>query len=186
MKKIFFTGEKGIGKSTLLKKIIKNIDCSIGGFIQEKELTEEIKIFKVISLYNLDDNYIMGRYDIKKGKMHIDMDIFNVISNDVLLKSLYNRDLIVLDELGFMEENALLFKDAIFKILNSDKPVIGVLKECDGDFVQKIAKREDVQVIRIDENNRNFMEGKILRILQENDVRLKKNINLKNHGGNKK
>lgn len=104
------------------------------------------------------------------------MDIFNVIANDVLLKSLYNRDLVVLDELGFMEENVSLFKDTIFKILNSDKPVIGVLRECDGDFVQKIAKREDVQVIRIDENNRNFMEGKILRTLQENNVRLKKNI----------
>ncbi|ADK14777.1 nucleotide kinase related protein [Clostridium ljungdahlii DSM 13528] len=176
MKKIFFTGEKGIGKSKLLEKVIKNIDCSIGGFIQEKEFTEGVKIFKVISLYNSDDNYIIGRYDIKKEKMYIDMDIFNVIANDVLLKSLYNRDLVVLDELGFMEENVSLFKDTIFKILNSDKPVIGVLRECDGDFVQKIAKREDVQVIRIDENNRNFMEGKILRTLQENNVRLKKNI----------
>ncbi|OBR90752.1 NTPase [Clostridium ragsdalei P11] len=176
MKKIFFTGEKGIGKSTLLEKVIENIDCSIGGFIQEKEFAEGMKIFKVISLYNPDDNYIMGRYDMKKEKMHMDMDIFNVIANDVLLKSLYSRDLIVLDELGFMEENAPLFKDTIFKILNSDKHVIGVLKECDGDFVQKIAKREDVQVIRIDKNNRNFMEGKILQILQENDVRLKEKL----------
>ncbi|OAA90368.1 nucleoside-triphosphatase [Clostridium ljungdahlii] len=176
MKKIFFTGEKGIGKSTLLEKVIKNIDCSIGGFIQEKEFTEGMKIFKVISLYSMNDNYIIGRYDVKKEKMDIDMDIFNVISNDILLKSLYNRDLIVLDELGFMEENAPLFKDTIFKILNSDKPVIGVLKECDGDFVQKIAKREDVQVIRINKNNRNFVKGKILQILRENDVRLKKNI----------
>jgi len=36
MKNIFITGEKGIGKSTILEKIIKNVDCSIGGFIQEK------------------------------------------------------------------------------------------------------------------------------------------------------
>jgi nucleoside-triphosphatase len=173
MKKIFFTGEKGIGKSTLLKKIIKNIDCSIGGFIQEKEFTEETKIFKVISLYNLKDSYSIGIYDIKKDVLYSDTNIFNVISEEILLKSLFNRELIVLDELGFMEENVALFKDTIFKILNSDKPVIGVLKECNGNFVQEIANRQDVQVIRIDENNRDLMENKILHILQNNNVKLK-------------
>ncbi len=176
MKKIFFTGEKGIGKSTLLKKIIKNVDCSIGGFIQEKEFTEETKNFKVISLYNLEDSYSVGIYDIKKDVLYTDTNIFNVISEEILLKSLCNRELIVLDELGFMEESVPLFKDTIFKILNSDKPVIGVLKECNGNFVQEIAKRQDVQVIRIDENNRDFMEDKILHILQNSNVKLKKTL----------
>ncbi|NMM63129.1 hypothetical protein HBE96_10560 [Clostridium sp. P21] len=176
MKKIFLTGERSIGKSTLLKKVIKNIDCSIGGFVQEKEFTEETKFFRVESLYNLQDSYIMGKYDMKKKKLYTDMNIFNVISQDVLLKSLHNRELIVLDELGFIEEKAPLFKDTIFKILNSGKPVIGVLKECEGNFVQKIANREDVQVIKIDKNNRDFMEDKILQILENNNIKLKKRL----------
>lgn len=36
---IFITGEIGIGKSTLVKKVIKNLDCIIGGFMQEKIFT---------------------------------------------------------------------------------------------------------------------------------------------------
>lgn len=176
MKKIFFTGERGIGKSTLLKKIIKNVDCSIGGFIQEKEFIGETKKFKVNSLYNLEENYTIGVYDAEKHELHSDMNMFNVISQDILLKSLDNRELIVLDELGFMEEKAPLFKDTVFKILNSGKPVIGVLKECDGDFVQKIAKREDVQVFKIDESNRDSMEDKIFQMLQNNNVKLKKKL----------
>lgn len=172
MKKIFITGERGVGKSTLLKKIIKNVDCSIGGFIQEKEFIGESKRFKVNSLYNLEESYTIGFYDAKKRELHSDMNMFNIISQDILLKSLDNRELIVLDELGFMEEKAPLFKETVFKILNSNKAVIGVLKECDGNFVQKIAKREDVQVFKIDENNRGLMEYKILQMLQNNNVRL--------------
>ena len=184
MKNIFITGEKGIGKSSLLEKIVKNIDCSIGGFIQEKIFTEETTSFNVISLYDSKNSYIIGFYDRKKSVLHSDMSVFNDISREVLLKSLCNRDLIILDELGFIEENAELFKDTIFKILNSDKPVLGVLKECNGNFIQKIKMREDVQVIRINENNRNFIEAEILQILQNNDVKLIQTIS--ENGGNKK
>lgn len=172
MKNIFITGEKGIGKSSLLEKIIKNIDCSIGGFIQEKVFTEERTSFNVISLYDSKNSYTIGFYDRKKSVLNSDISIFNDISQDVLLKSLCDRDLIILDELGFIEENAELFKDTIFKILNSDKPVLGVLKECNGNFIRKIKMREDLQVIRINENNRNSMEAEILQILQDDDVKL--------------
>jgi len=172
MKNIFITGEKGIGKSTILEKIIKNVDCSIGGFIQEKIFTEKTTRFNVISLYNLKDSYIIGIYDKEKEVLNSDINVFNAISEDILLKSLGDRELIILDELGFMEENAELFKDTIIKILNSDTPVLGVLKECDTNFIRKIKMREDVQVIRIDENNRNSMEDKILEILESNNVEL--------------
>lgn len=172
MKNIFITGERGIGKSTLLNKVIKNIDCSIGGFIQEKIFTDKTTSFNVISLYNLKDSFNIGIYDSEKEVLHSDVSVFNIISEEILLKSLSNRELIILDELGFMEENSALFKDTIIKILNSDTPVLGVLKKCDTNFIQKIKMREDVQVIRIDENNRNYMEDRILDILESNNLKL--------------
>ncbi len=161
VKNIFFTGEKGVGKSTIIKKIIKNVDCSIGGFIQEKELSGGNKRFRVKSLYNLDDSYIIGFYDKKENELHWDINTFDIISRDVLLKSLQDRELMILDELGYMEEKAPLFQKIVFRMLDSSKPVIGVLKKCNGNFVRKIAERKDVQVIEIDKDNRDLMERKI-------------------------
>lgn len=172
MKNIFITGERGIGKSTLLEKIIKNVDCSIGGFIQEKIFTDKTTCFNVVSLYNLKDSYTIGIYHREKDVLYSDMNVFNIISKNILLKSLGDRKLIILDELGFMEENSPLFKDTIIKILNCDIPVLGVLKECDTNFIQQIKMREDVNVIRINENNRNSMEDKILHMLKINNVNL--------------
>ncbi|WML37687.1 nucleoside-triphosphatase [Clostridium sp. OS1-26] len=50
MKNIFITGKRGVGKSTLLKKIIEEVDCSIGGFVQEKLRGEEL-YFLMLYLY---------------------------------------------------------------------------------------------------------------------------------------
>jgi nucleoside-triphosphatase len=179
MKNIFITGERGIGKSTLLNKVIKNVDCSIGGFIQEKKFTDKTTCFNVISLYNLKDSYTIGIYHKEKDILYSDMNVFNIISKNILLKSLDNTELIILDELGFMEESSPLFKDIIIKILDSDTPVLGVLKECDTNFIQQIKMRKDVEVIRIDENNRNYMEDRILDILESNNIRLFQIINKK-------
>lgn len=177
MKNVFITGEKGIGKSTLLKKVLEDVDCSIGGFIQEKVFTEKTTCFNVISLYNLKDSYNIGVYDKEREVLYSNKNIFNFISESVLLKSLGSRDLIILDELGFMEEKAPLFKDTVIKILNSDTPVLGVLKESSTNFIQQIKTREDVQVIRINKYNRNFMKDTILEILKSNNVRLIQKVN---------
>ncbi len=173
MRNIFITGKKGIGKSTLLEKVIEDVDCSIGGFIQEKIFGEELSFFNVVSLYDLNDNYIIGSYDLKKRSLSPLIENFNIISKNILLKSLYYRDLIVLDELGFMEEDSELFKETIYNILDSDKPVLGVLKECDTSFISKIKNRKDVYIIKIDENNRDSAKYEIFKMLKANKVKLK-------------
>jgi len=162
---VFITGKKGIGKSTLLNKIINIVGCALGGFVQGKEFTDEKISYKIISLYNPKQNYTIGIYDKKKAYLNTDINIFNVVSEEILQRCLNSGDLIILDELGFMEENSEVFKNSIFKILDSNKPVLGVLKECNTDFVRNIKMRKDVQVIRIDEINRNLMEKEIIKIL---------------------
>jgi nucleoside-triphosphatase len=173
-KNIFITGAQGVGKSTLLKKVIKNIDCIIGGFMQEKIFTERSTRFNVVPLCDHKKSYTIGVYDRKKASMVIDINSFNIISEDILQKSFNSSELIVLDELGFMEEDSKLFKSSVLKILSSNKPVLGVLKDCDTNFINKIKIRKDVQVIKIDKANRDFMEGEILSILENNHVNLRK------------
>lgn len=165
--KVFLTGERGIGKSTVLNKVIQNINCSLGGFIQDKELNGDKTIFKVISLYNPFKTYIIGIYHIKKAFLYKDINAFNMISREILDKSFNSRKLIILDELGFMEEDSECFKKSVFKILDSNTPVLGVLKECDSNFVRTIKNRNDVQVIKIDKMNRDTIHEEIIKLLIE-------------------
>ena len=62
-----------------------------------------------------------------------------------------------MDELGPHEAEAVRFRQMILKVLDGPVPVLGVLQELLS-FLQEIAQRPDVTVLRITEENRNEPE----------------------------
>lgn len=63
-----------------------------------------------------------------------------------------------MDELGPHEAEAVRFRQMVFKVLDGPVPVLGVLQEARSPFLQEIAQRPDVTVLRITEENRNEPE----------------------------
>ncbi len=63
-----------------------------------------------------------------------------------------------MDELGPHEAEAVRFRQMILKVLDGPVPVLGVLQEAPSPFLQEIAQRPDVTVLRITEENRNEPE----------------------------
>ena len=63
-----------------------------------------------------------------------------------------------MDELGPHEAKAVRFRQMILKVLDGPVPVLGVLQEAPSPFLQEIAQRPDVTVLRITEENRNEPE----------------------------
>ena len=71
-----------------------------------------------------------------------------------------------MDELGFFENDAARFQEAVFRVLDADKPVLGVLKQKDTPFLRQVRHREDVIVYEIREDNRERLLPVILCELQ--------------------
>jgi len=172
MKNIFLTGDKGIGKSTLLFKIVNKIDCSIGGFYEKKIVyRDEIK-FDMVSLYDGRCNNIIGK--INKHKLpEIYKDIFETVGVEILTNSLNYRDCIVMDEIGFFEIQAENFKNKVFEILDSSKLVIGVLKKCNNEFLNTIKNRKDVVIFDVTLSNRDYIFDEIIDYLKRLNIPLK-------------
>ena len=61
-------------------------------------------------------------------------------------------------ELRPHEAEAVRFRQMILKVLDGPVPVLGVLQEAPSPFLQEIAQRPDVTVLRITEENRNEPE----------------------------
>lgn len=59
-----------------------------------------------------------------------------------------------MDELGPHEAEAVRFRQMVFEVLDGPVPVLGVLQEANSPFLQEIARRPDVTVIRITKENR--------------------------------
>lgn len=162
---LFLTGNIGIGKSTILQNALKEFDISIGGYITQRVFEGYYRRYIVKSLYNMDEYTIIkvdSRDNSKKSFSHaFENGVISILDN-----SLKYRDLIVLDELGCAENNIEIFTSKIFELLDSPKIVFGILKDDYCSFLDKIRNRKDVQVIRITEENRDYILKDIVNIIR--------------------
>jgi len=158
------TGKKGIGKTTLQKKVLDKLDVSIGGYTTQRLFEGYYRKYVAKSLYD-NKEYPIIRVDSRDDSKVWFHEVFEENLVPLLDKSL-ERDLIVLDELGCSENNIIKFTSKVFEILDSSKIVFGVLKEDNCEFINNIKKRKDVTLITVTEENRDYLLDEILSILK--------------------
>ncbi|MBN2088181.1 hypothetical protein JW964_01130 [candidate division KSB1 bacterium] len=173
IKNILLTGRHGVGKSHLIQRVLGNFpSAAIGGFITEpvyggKNLIEGYCIryfnqnasgwnFAARSWNNLPQYADYG----------VDTAVFDVYGKLILTEALQNHQIIVMDELGFMEENAFIFQEMVIQCLDAETLVLGVMKPIRTDFFQKIRERSDVEVIEVQSDNRDLLYQKLVKKIQ--------------------
>ncbi|MEW9094943.1 MAG: nucleoside-triphosphatase [Clostridiaceae bacterium] len=173
MHNIFLTGEKNVGKSTIIKKILQSLSSSVGGYSTEFIMKNNLKYFYLTSLSHKSNKSLMaiGDPSIKKI-IKIYKYAFNVFGASLILDSINTKDVIILDEIGFIENNCNEFKDSIIKALDSEKIIIGVLKDFNGDFINCIKNRKDVTLFNVNEVNREEIPEIIMDMIKDKECRI--------------
>ena len=161
-KHLFLTGRKQVGKSTALRALLAGRDARIGGF-----RTQRVAAENGADIYMLaptgepeyrEENILFRR---RQGRTIMDDNAFDRLG-EFLLKSLPGADLVLMDELGPNEAEAWGFQRAVEQALDGDAPVYGILQMADSAFLSRIAARDDVCVIPVNEENRNDLPRLLL------------------------
>lgn len=165
IKNIFLTGELRVGKSTTIANFLKNYitkPSEIAGF-KTKEFYEDgfLKGYYIESqlspiIYNISENIVGINSDFKSGKFCYGIpETFEKKGVEILQESMrIPNSIILMDELGFFEKDAFQFITQVHRALDSHHRVLGVLKDKKNDFLNSVASREDVKVIRVTLSNR--------------------------------
>lgn len=155
---LFLTGDKQVGKSTLLRKLIelKQLECS-GFETQAFYLNGERRGFTLHGRVEMppyeNDCICCARIEEKRSVPVL--PVFEENGMKILKYSLASDSpYILMDELGRLERQAEGFIAGIFACLNSDKRVLGVLQKCSSAHVEAIAARDDVTVLNVTPENR--------------------------------
>ena len=172
MNNIFLTGSPGIGKSTIIKKLIEQMDCSTGGFIENKIFENNKTVFEIESLYD-GSRGVIGKISNGMGYKTYP-DIFETLGVQIMSDSLKDSDVIIIDELGFFESSCKNFIMSVVNALDSNKPVIGVLKKHDSDFLNSIKNRNDTYIIEVTKENRKDSYCKALNAVKSLRIPVKK------------
>ncbi|NLP37262.1 MAG: methyltransferase domain-containing protein [Firmicutes bacterium] len=159
---IFVTGDLHVGKSTLIQRVLNNLPLvKILGFktsryFQNKKLAG-FYLEDFSRLHREEQKAFIGRCVNDNYWVSIP-ETFDTLGVEILQNCLREQpDLIVMDELGFFENDAKIFQKQVFDILASSIPVIGVLKKKQTPFLDQIRKRKDVKVFEVTRENRDRM-----------------------------
>ncbi len=178
MKKNFLiTSPPGTGKTTAIKNFVNlaKRKFKISGFITEEVRNEfgNRTGFKIITLNGkvgtLADVNLKTR--VKVGKYGVNLkDIDEIAAPSIDL----NSDIIVIDEIGKMECFSENFVQKVFMALDSEKIVVGTIKEKGDEIINKIKSRDDVELFKLTIENRDkiptIIFEKVIEVqrLQEN------------------
>lgn len=155
---LFLTGDKQVGKSTLLRKLIelKQLECS-GFETRAFYLNGERRGFTLHGRVEMppyeNDCICCARIEEKRSVPVL--PVFEENGMKILKYSLASDSpYILMDELGRLERQAEGFIAEIFACLNSGKRVLGVLQKCSSAHVEAIAARDDVTLLTVTPENR--------------------------------
>lgn len=156
MTHLFLTGQKGTGKSTLIRGLLAEETGRLGGFFtvrheggvyllpaaKERTFTPESLLFRC------GHGGDPARFD--------DLGC-------AALADTAGCRLLVMDELGPHEEAALRFQAAVFRTLDGSTPILGVLQQAQSQFLDRIARHPRVTVLTVTEENRNTLAAELRR-----------------------
>ena len=162
----FLTGEKGIGKSTIINEVIDSFNGKIGGFKTVRKYNNDGRIsFHFLNVAKNEipneENLLFYRCE-NKNEEEI-KNKFNIFSS--ALDDLNDFDIIIMDEIGPNEEKANIFKEKIIEVLDSDKYVLGVLQKTNSNFLDSIKNRIDIKVYTVTKENRQEIKKEIIKVI---------------------
>ncbi|WP_103065759.1 nucleoside-triphosphatase [Petrotoga sp. HWH.PT.55.6.1] len=174
-KNIFLTGSVGVGKSKIISKVIKQLSLNISGFSVAREgKKNNWNSFYLVQASSFNNNNqskksefnrFAFRSDYSKN-WEINIRVFDKLGVQ-LLTNIDDADVVIMDELGRFELTAFKFQKKVIEVLNSDKPVLGVIKDESNVFLDDIRNRKDVQIFRVTLENREEVYKEVLFLIKQ-------------------
>lgn len=153
---IFLTGNKHIGKSTFLQKVLEPFSGSLGGFYTVRTRTF-LKDAYSVHLYQASCQPVPSAENLLFSCQLPAEDVsarFNLLGCQALRES-EGCSLLLLDELGPREAEAAAFRKNILSLLDGKTPVFGVLQAPAAETWPEILAHPEVLLFHITEQNRN-------------------------------
>ena len=165
-KNILITGYPGVGKTTIINKIIKDLSCSIGGFYTHEMRENGRRTGFYITDFEGNQMIMASERSnspYRVNKYGVNIDAFEKIGIPAMERALQNADLIVIDEIGRMEMFSPKFCDMLRIVFDSDKPLLAIIKKIDCELTKELKRRKDVIIFEVTANNRDRISDEITK-----------------------
>ncbi|MFX1286532.1 MAG: NTPase [Promethearchaeota archaeon] len=173
-KHILITGRPGIGKTTLIKKIVTEIkrlrpNWHITGFYTSECRQKGRRIG--FDIHTLDGQQgVLARLidtefksNFRVGKYSVDVTDLN----DIAVPLLYQQaELVIIDELGKMELFSPQFREAVEYALDNQSRILATIPYYENIFLTSIKHKSSVQIWELNRSNQKKVFEKIVELFK--------------------
>jgi nucleoside-triphosphatase len=150
------TGHPGVGKTTIIKKLIEKLKLPAGGFYTEEIRENNMRMgFAIVTLSGLKGvlahRNFKSRY--KVGDYGVGVYTLDRIGVKEIQMCLVEKKVIVIDEIGKMELLSPQFQEVVQKALDADNLVLGTITLAHHPFAEKVKARDDVKIYEVTREN---------------------------------
>lgn len=171
MNNILVTGLPGVGKTTLITRILEELTIDVIGFV-----TKEIRRGSTRHGFTIEtlsgESRLLAAKEEKRCKYNVGKYCVYVENVDEVVKMLEEQskrktyNLVVIDEIGKMELFSPNFKNFLLNNLEKRK-ILGTIMMRDNSFTNEIKRRADIKLFNIDRNNRDSIYRIILKEIKD-------------------
>ncbi|MGC8546867.1 MAG: NTPase [Thermoplasmata archaeon] len=174
MVKVSLAGLPGVGKTQTLLKTIEILEKEgnvIGGIITEKVFEDKEPAGLKVVDWHSKDSIIFAHKSINSririGKFGVDLKAFDQVAIPAVKWAKDNANIIVIDEIGKVEQESKQYTDLVKEVLEMDRMMIITLhKKGRNPLLQEVKKRDDIRNLEVTQINRTLLPYKIVQLLK--------------------
>lgn len=164
-------GARGVGKSTLINRVLEELQPPLWGFWTKKEDSLAVEgLGSPIYVYNVGSPAVQTKENLlgycANQNLKTYKDAFDRYS--IYLKNnLPKNHLILMDELGFMESASEDFCNTILSLLDGSTPILAAVKDKNTEFLRKVKNHPNCRCFVITKENRDCLFREVLEHIKK-------------------
>jgi len=163
MPSVLITGRPGVGKTTLVRRILDALDAPAGGFYTRELLGGDGRRtgFELVTLDG--QSATLASVDLagpqRVGRFGVDVDALECLGVPAIEAAVEAGHLVVVDEIGKMELLSTRFERAIVESLRKHRLLFGTITRSRHPFADELKAQPDTLLHELTEANRERLAG---------------------------